>query len=37
VAWEVPILGWPFAILRYTVCIAVPVLIGLALRWGARI
>jgi len=31
-AWEVPILGLRFALLRYGVCIALPVLAGLAVR-----
>jgi uncharacterized membrane protein YraQ (UPF0718 family) len=37
VAWEVPILGLPFASVRYLACIAVPIALGLVLRWGARI
>jgi uncharacterized membrane protein YraQ (UPF0718 family) len=32
VAWEVPILGWRFAVLRYLTCIALPVAAG----WIAR-
>ena len=36
VAWEVPILGMPFATLRYAVCIGLPVVVGLGLRWFAR-
>ena len=32
VAWEVPILGWRFALVRYGVCLALPVLAGLAAR-----
>ena len=32
VAWEVPILGWRFAALRYACCLALPVLAG----WIAR-
>ncbi len=32
VAWEVPILGWRFALLRYAVCLALPVLAGLLAR-----
>jgi uncharacterized membrane protein YraQ (UPF0718 family) len=32
-AWEVPILGWRLAGLRYVVSLAVPVLAGLAARW----
>jgi uncharacterized membrane protein YraQ (UPF0718 family) len=33
VAWEIPILGWRLAALRYGVSLAVPVLAGLAARW----
>ena len=36
VAWEVPILGWQFASLRYGVSLAIPVLAGLAARALAR-
>ena len=32
VAWEVPILGWRIAALRYGVSLAIPVLAGLAAR-----
>jgi uncharacterized membrane protein YraQ (UPF0718 family) len=32
VAWEIPILGWQFATLRYGVSLVVPVLVGLAAR-----
>lgn len=32
VAWEVPILGWRFAILRYATCALLPVIAGLAAR-----
>ena len=32
VAWEVPILGWRFALVRYGVCLVLPVLAGLAAR-----
>jgi uncharacterized membrane protein YraQ (UPF0718 family) len=32
VAWELPILGWRLASLRYAVCLAIPVLAGLAAR-----
>jgi uncharacterized membrane protein YraQ (UPF0718 family) len=32
VAWEVPILGWRLAVLRYGVSLVVPVLAGLAAR-----
>lgn len=33
VAWEVPILGLRFALLRYGVCLALPILAGLLVRW----
>jgi uncharacterized membrane protein YraQ (UPF0718 family) len=33
VAWEIPILGWHLAALRYGVSLAIPVLAGLAARW----
>jgi uncharacterized membrane protein YraQ (UPF0718 family) len=36
VAWEVPILGLRFALLRYVVCLALPVLAGLGARALAR-
>ena len=36
VAWEVPILGWRLAALRYGVSLAIPVLAGLAARALAR-
>lgn len=36
VAWEVPILGWRIAALRYGVCLALPVLAGLAARAVTR-
>lgn len=32
VAWEVPLLGWRFALLRYTSCLALPFLAGLLAR-----
>jgi uncharacterized membrane protein YraQ (UPF0718 family) len=32
VAWEIPILGWPLAALRYGVSLGIPVLAGLAAR-----
>lgn len=32
VAWEVPILGWRFALLRYGVCLVLPVVAGLLAR-----
>ena len=33
VAWEIPILGWRLAVLRYGVSLGIPVLAGLAARW----
>lgn len=36
VAWEVPIMGASFALLRYGVSIVLPVLAGLAVRWMWR-
>lgn len=36
VAWEIPFLGLRLALLRYGVCVAVPVLAGLAARAFAR-
>jgi uncharacterized membrane protein YraQ (UPF0718 family) len=32
VAWEVPILGWRFALVRYGTCLVLPILAGLAAR-----
>ena len=32
VAWEIPILGWRLAALRYGVSLVIPVLAGLAAR-----
>jgi uncharacterized membrane protein YraQ (UPF0718 family) len=32
IAWEVPILGWRFALLRYAVCLVLPVIAGLLAR-----
>ncbi len=32
VAWEVPILGWRFALFRYAVCFALPLVAGLIAR-----
>ena len=32
VAWEVPILGWRFAALRYASCLVLPFLAGLVAR-----
>ncbi len=32
VAWEVPILGWRFALLRYAVCLGLPIVAGLLAR-----
>ncbi len=36
IAWEVPILGWRFALLRYAVCLLLPVLAGLLTRLLVR-
>jgi uncharacterized membrane protein YraQ (UPF0718 family) len=36
VAWEIPILGLRFALVRYAVCLALPVLAGLGARALAR-
>ncbi len=36
VAWEVPILGWRLAVLRYGVCLVLPVLAGLLARAVTR-
>ncbi len=36
VAWEAPILGWRFAVLRWGVCLVLPVLAGLAASALAR-
>lgn len=36
VAWEVPILGWRFAALRYATCLLLPVLAGLLARAFTR-
>jgi uncharacterized membrane protein YraQ (UPF0718 family) len=37
VAWEVPILGWRFAAVRYGISIGLPVVAGLVARWLARV
>ena len=37
IAWEVPILGWEFASLRYGVSLVIPVLAGLAARVVSRL
>jgi len=37
VAWEIPILGWQLAWLRYGVSLVIPVLAGLAARMVARL
>ncbi len=37
VAWEIPILGWRFAALRYGVCLVLPVLAGLFARAVTRL
>ena len=36
VAWEVPILGWRFAVSRYLLCLALPPLAGLLARVALR-
>jgi hypothetical protein len=36
VAWEIPLLGWRIAALRYAVCLALPVAAGLLARLVAR-
>jgi len=36
VAWEVPILGWRFAAVRYGVCVVLPVAAGLLARAASR-
>jgi len=36
IAWEVPILGWRLAALRYSVCLVLPLLAGLLARGLAR-
>ena len=36
IAWEVPMLGWRFAALRYGACVALPPLAGLIARLFAR-
>ena len=36
VAWEVPILGWRFALMRYAACIVLPILAGYLARWFVR-
>jgi len=36
IAWEVPMLGWRFALLRYASCIALPPLAGLIARVVTR-
>lgn len=35
-AWEIPLLGWRIAVLRYAVCLALPVAAGLLARLVAR-
>jgi uncharacterized membrane protein YraQ (UPF0718 family) len=37
VAWEVPILGWRFAAIRYGICVALPVAAGIVARWLVRL
>jgi uncharacterized membrane protein YraQ (UPF0718 family) len=36
VAWEIPVLGLPFALLRYAVCLALPIAAGLLARAALR-
>jgi uncharacterized membrane protein YraQ (UPF0718 family) len=36
IAWEVPLLGWRFALVRYGVCLALPILAGLGSRLFLR-
>lgn len=36
VAWEIPLLGWRFALLRYAVCVALPFAAGLLARGVIR-
>ncbi len=36
IAWEVPMLGWRFALVRYGVCLALPILAGLGSRLFLR-
>jgi uncharacterized membrane protein YraQ (UPF0718 family) len=36
IAWEVPILGWRFALVRYTTCSALPFIAGFAARALSR-
>ena len=36
VAWEIPVLGFQFALLRYAVCLALPVAAGLLARAALR-
>ena len=36
VAWEVPILGWRFALMRFAACLVLPVLAGLLSRFFVR-
>ncbi len=36
VAWEVPILGWRFALLRFAICAALPLVAGFAARALSR-
>ena len=37
VAWEIPILGWRFALLRYGVCLVLPIVAGLLARAATRV
>jgi uncharacterized membrane protein YraQ (UPF0718 family) len=36
IAWEVPLLGWRFALLRYSVCLVLPPIAGLIARAVTR-
>ena len=35
-AWEIPILGAPFALTRWALCLVLPVLVGVAARLFSR-
>ncbi len=37
IAWEIPLLGIRMAMLRFALCLTVPVLIGLVARWFYRV
>ncbi|MCH2169335.1 permease [Myxococcota bacterium] len=36
VAWEIPVLGWRFALLRFGICLALPLVAGLLARAVSR-